>query len=370
MEDVATNILMKTLKETNIENIRMNIIQCIKILKPSIGKVLTIDDFIKTHIGTKHFHMGVSARTDSGKTTFVRQLAKGLIAKGIIKNVFVFSPNTTQAKKNYGDLIVADDFNVQFSDEALQELLEYQISKQRRGKGQPTLVILDDILGTKDGENSKVVNTFFSAGRQQQIYTIAISQVGNRALSPVIKENCRLIMFYRLNPRTASNLHDFFILNPPWTKKNLIQWSLNLPQHTFGVCDQDQMRIVKVKADLDSTNTNSGNVEETLDSDHDNDDDIDDEDGGDDFRDSEDDDNLLNNLLQLTNISSTTTSNTSQESTVAEYDAKIKEVKKQLEQALDETKEYNEEALNKFHEQLGELYRGRRKLLEKNKSNI
>jgi hypothetical protein len=291
MDDIVSGALIRILNETNIDKIHKEARYCLDLLQPSVKSVLSIDDVIRKHIGTEHFHMGISARTNSGKSTLVRELAKGLLAKGIIKNVFVFSPNPDQAQKNYGDIIVADDFNVEFSEEALQELLQYQTRKQQRGRGQPTLVILDDILGTKDGENSKVVNTFFSAGRQQQIYTIVLSQVGNRSLSPVIKENCRLILFYRLNPRTASNLHDFMILNPPWKKRNLIEWSLNLPKYTFGLCDQDQMRIVKVRANPQPST--ASNTEETLDSEEDDDDD-------DDFRDSEDDDNTL---LQLTNAS-------------------------------------------------------------------
>ena len=134
-------------------------------------------------------------------------------------------------------------FVYEFSDELLGQFL-----RSRRGKTDGCLVILDDVLGT-NADKSLAVRALFSEGRHLALSCFCISQTANRALTPLIKQQSRFIVFGDLNERQLKMIYDEVKIRPATSFREFCAWvEEHVRDYTFGVWAAGTKRVCGVRA--------------------------------------------------------------------------------------------------------------------------
>jgi len=192
-----------------------------------------------------HFCMSVAAPSQGGKSYLVRALAREMLDRGRVGKVYVFAGSVQAAVKSYDGL---GAFVFEFDDDRLGRFL-----KSRRGKTDGCLVILDDVLGT-GADRSGAVRDLFSNGRHYFLSCFCISQVSNRALTPLVKQQSRFIVFGDLNERQLKMIYDEVKIRPATTLREFYSWvDERLRVHTFGVWAAGTKRVSVIQAPPSTT---------------------------------------------------------------------------------------------------------------------
>ena len=195
-----------------------------------------------------NLRIAVASDSESGKSTLVRELARALLAAGLVTVVCALTADVAGAQEQYGEVLTAR-CNLLWSEAELERILSARGERKELGKeNPPTLVILDDLAGEKAG-NSAAINTLYTRGRHFNLVPIFLNQVANVELSPKVRGNCNVFLFSSLTPGGVNILHDTFVLAPPMTKKELTEWVSDLPRYTFGVYDRIDKCLLRVKAE-------------------------------------------------------------------------------------------------------------------------
>ena len=171
-----------------------------------------VGDFLDAE--SDHFCLSVAAPTRGGKSFLVRALALEMLDRGRVGKVYVFAGAVSAAVESYAGL---GAFVYDFSDELGQFL------RSRRGKTDGCLVILDDVLGT-NADKSLAVRALFSEGRHLALSCFCISQTANRALTPLIKQQSRFIVFGDLNERQLKMIYDEVKIRPATSFRGFCVW--------------------------------------------------------------------------------------------------------------------------------------------------
>jgi len=159
--------------------------------------------------------------------------------------VYVFSGTVQGAVESYAGL---GALCYEFSDEKLEKF-----NRTRQGKSDDVLVILDDVLGT-DAGTSRAVRALFSEGRHLRASCFMLSQVANRVLTPLVKQQSRFIVFGDLNDRQLKMIYDEVKIRPATTFRQFCVWvDEHLQKHTFGVWDAETKRVCAVRAPATTT---------------------------------------------------------------------------------------------------------------------
>jgi hypothetical protein len=187
------------------------------------------------------FHLSFAAPTKAGKSTLVNALATRMMERGMVKSVFVFAGSKRVAALIY----THPAFECyDFSDEALGMFLK----DADKGVFGPSLVILDDVLGT-NADKSKAVMELFSVGRNYQLSCFCLCQLPNFALTNLIKSNSDFILFADYNDTQLRYISAAIHTHPRMTFKDLQSWSDdNLKRYTFAVWSKKSKDLKVVKA--------------------------------------------------------------------------------------------------------------------------
>ena len=94
-----------------------------------------------------------------------------------------------------------------FSELTIKKLMDRQ-GKVKKGQREQVLLVLDDVLSSKEAENSRFIKRLYTLGRHYDISVILISQTSNVALTPAIKQNSDYILYSRLNRYQLAALHE------------------------------------------------------------------------------------------------------------------------------------------------------------------
>ena len=200
--------------------------------------VLGVGDFLDAE--PQHFCLSVAAPTRGGKSFLVRSLALEMLDRGRVGKVYVFAGAVQAAVESYAGL---GAFVYEFSDELLGQFL-----RSRRGKTDGCLVILDDVLGT-NADKSLAVRALFSEGRHLALSCFCISQTANRALTPLIKQQSRFIVFGDLNERQLKMIYDEVKIRPATSFREFCAWvEEHVRDYTFGVWAAGTKRVCGVRA--------------------------------------------------------------------------------------------------------------------------
>jgi len=187
-----------------------------------------------------HFGLCVASPTRGGKSYLVRALAREMLDQERVCKVYVFSGTVQGAVESYAGL---GALCYEFSDERLEKF-----NRTRQGKSDDVLVILDDVLGT-DAGTSRAVRALFSEGRHLRASCFMLSQVANRVLTPLVKQQSRFIVFGDLNDRQLKMIYDEVKIRPATTFRQFCVWvDEHLQKHTFGVWDAETKRVCAVRA--------------------------------------------------------------------------------------------------------------------------
>jgi hypothetical protein len=121
-----------------------------------------------------------------------------------------------------------------FNEATIKKLMDRQ-SKVKKSEREQCLLVLDDVLSSKDAENSRFIKRLYTLGRHYDISVILISQTSNVALTPAIKQNSDYILYSRLNRYQLAALHES-VTN--MDKRDFIAYSEALNKnYTFLVVD-------------------------------------------------------------------------------------------------------------------------------------
>ena len=109
-------------------------------------------------------------------------------------------------------------------------------------------MILDDVLGTGSDKSAQVFQ-LFTMGRHLALSCFCISQVANRALTPLIKQQSRFIVFGDLNERQLKMIYDEVKIRPATTFRGFCAWvEEHVRDYTFGVWSAGTKRVSGVRA--------------------------------------------------------------------------------------------------------------------------
>jgi hypothetical protein len=164
-----------------------------------VMSVEDLSDMIKTP-----FSMAVASKRCTGKTMMVSVLIQHLVYARKIDMVLVMS-QTAHVNDDYW--FISPRLRQPFSEPILKKLMDKQASV-KKGKRDQILLVLDDVLSTKEAEHSRFIKRLYTLGRHYDISIILISQTSNVALTPAIKQNADWILYSRLNRFQLSALHD------------------------------------------------------------------------------------------------------------------------------------------------------------------
>jgi len=200
--------------------------------------VRTVADMLASD---ERFIASVVAPTESGKSYLVRAMVQHLLALNRVEGVFVFAGSVPAAREAYDG--IAPIKVMPFSDETLGKFLEFQKTRMT-----PACIILDDILGT-DADKSAAVRALVADGRHYNLSTFVVSQVANRALTPVIKQQSKFIIYGMLNTPNLTYVYDAITLRPSMTKAAFMKWSEeHVKGFNFGVWTRRTNRLSVVRA--------------------------------------------------------------------------------------------------------------------------
>lgn len=200
--------------------------------------VLGVGDLLD--VEREHFCLSVAAPTRGGKSFLVCALAREMLDRGRVGKVYVLTGSVQVAVESYAGL---GAFVYEFSDELLGRFL-----KSREGKTDGCLVILDDVLGTGSDKSAQVFQ-LFTMGRHLALSCFCISQVANRALTPLIKQQSRFIVFGDLNERQLKMIYDEVKIRPATTFRAFCAWvEEHVRDYTFGVWSAGTKRVCSVRA--------------------------------------------------------------------------------------------------------------------------
>jgi hypothetical protein len=130
-----------------------------------------------------------------------------------------------------------------YDEEVLANVLRIQSANPEKR----VMVILDDVLGT-DAGTSRAVRALFSEGRHLRASCFMLSQVANRVLTPLVKQQSRFIVL--------KMIYDEVKIRPATTFRQFCAWvDEHLVKHTFGVWDAETKRVCAVRAPAITTTT-------------------------------------------------------------------------------------------------------------------
>ena len=144
----------------------------------------------------------VASKRNTGKTVLVSALIYALLHLKKVDMVLVMS-QTAHVNDDYAFL--PPRLRQAFSEETIKKLMDRQ-AKDKKGKRDQVLLVLDDVLSDKDAERSRFIKKLYTLGRHYDINVVLISQTSNVALTPAIKQNSDYILYSRLNRYQLSAL--------------------------------------------------------------------------------------------------------------------------------------------------------------------
>jgi hypothetical protein len=150
------------------------------------------------------FAMAVASKRNTGKTMMISVLIQELVKQGKADLVLVMS-QTVGVNDDYW--FINPRLRQPFNEDTIKKLMDRQ-SKVKKGERQQCLLILDDVLSSKDAENSRFIKRLYTLGRHYDISVVLISQTSNVALTPAIKQNSDYILYSRLNRYQLAALHE------------------------------------------------------------------------------------------------------------------------------------------------------------------
>ncbi len=148
--------------------------------------------------------IAVCSRRNTGKTMMISVLIQELVKQGKADLVMVMS-QTVGVNDDYW--FINPRLRQPFNEATIKKLMDRQ-SKVKKSDREQCLLVLDDVLSSKDAENSRFIKRLYTLGRHYDISVILISQTSNVALTPAIKQNSDYILYSRLNRYQLAALHE------------------------------------------------------------------------------------------------------------------------------------------------------------------
>jgi hypothetical protein len=153
---------------------------------------------------TPPFSMAMASARNTGKTLLVSVLINELVVSKKIDLVLVMS-QTAHVNDDYW--FISSRLRQPFSETVIEKLMVKQ-SLVKKGKREQVLLVLDDVLSSKEAENSRFIKKLYTLGRHYDISIILISQTSNVALTPAIKQNSDYLGYSRLNKYQLLSLYE------------------------------------------------------------------------------------------------------------------------------------------------------------------
>ena len=150
------------------------------------------------------FSMAIASKRNTGKTMLVSVLIHELVLAKKVDLVLVMS-QTAHVNDDYW--FISPKLRQPFSERLIEKLMEKQ-ALQKKGSRDQVLLILDDVLSTKEAENSRFIKKLYTLGRHYDISIVLISQTSNVALTPAIKQNSDFLGYSRLNKYQLLSLYE------------------------------------------------------------------------------------------------------------------------------------------------------------------
>ena len=144
------------------------------------------------------------SKRNTGKTMMISVLIQELVKQGKADLVMVMS-QTVGVNDDYW--FINPRLRQPFNEATIKKLMDRQ-SKVKKSEREQCLLVLDDVLSSKDAENSRFIKRLYTLGRHYDISVILISQTSNVALTPAIKQNSDYILYSRLNRYQLAALHE------------------------------------------------------------------------------------------------------------------------------------------------------------------
>lgn len=218
---------------------------------PLHSTIFKVDELVN-RIGSNPFNIAVASSFTSGKTHLIVELAKKLKVSQRFDSVVAMS-GIAACLEQYKDVA---ECIYDYDEAKLRTMINFQAKRRKQGLHVARiLLILDDVVGT-NVQHSELVNKLWAGGRHDGFSCIFVSQSGNKALSPSIKQFSNFILFSALNPVHISHIYDSVILHPVAGKRQFTEYVCALPEYTFGVWERKTKSCFQVKAepriDIDS----------------------------------------------------------------------------------------------------------------------
>ena len=144
------------------------------------------------------------SKRNTGKTMLISCLIQELVKQKKADLVLVMS-QTAGVNDDYW--FINPRLRQTFSELTIKKLMDRQ-GKVKKGQREQVLLVLDDVLSSKEAENSRFIKRLYTLGRHYDISVILISQTSNVALTPAIKQNSDYILYSRLNRYQLAALHE------------------------------------------------------------------------------------------------------------------------------------------------------------------
>lgn len=163
-------------------------------------------DMVKEFKNRKNFACSITAKRNSGKSVFMRDICFQI--KDWYQEVYVFSLSA-HLQPDLFSFIKKENVITEFNEAKLLDIWKSQESmvlKMKQLKVEPdkipkVLILFDDIIGSEKVRNSSVLNNFFILGRHLHFAVMIITQEmgGKFGLSKVVRANLDLAVAFFLN---------------------------------------------------------------------------------------------------------------------------------------------------------------------------
>lgn len=197
------------------------------------------------------FSMSIIAPCREGKSQLTLELIAELQASGNADRIVVMS-GTAGMNPDYDGLKAAGHIVCPFNPASLKAGMDHQRSQKGKGAVPRILVLLDDVVGSKEAENCDVVKEIFAQGRHLNISVMVISQHTKGVTSPTIKSNSDFIVFSGLADAPVKDLCSNYFAGLVSTSAKVQEWIKGVPKHTFTVYDRGNRNMFLMRAGTDT----------------------------------------------------------------------------------------------------------------------
>jgi hypothetical protein len=144
----------------------------------------------------KFFSLALCSKRNVGKTLLMTEIIGDALTSGRVDVVIVMSGSAGMDDDYLG--VLPKEFIMPFNESVLRNIWHKQRVTPREVR-KHVLIVLDDCLATPEALQNPVINQFYALGRHNNISIAILSQHTKSLLSPIVRQNCDMILWSKLS---------------------------------------------------------------------------------------------------------------------------------------------------------------------------